>query len=470
MNLRDFRPLPAAALLLSSALATSAFATEVRVTIENLSPDNGTFLTPAWVGFHNGEFDSYDGGAPLRGTVERIAEDGNTGPLTEEFDAAFGTAQGTIPGPEGPIAPGESATAVFELDGSAAVRYFSYVSMVIPSNDAFIANGNPLAHRIFDTDGVFTPTTFIVRGGGGVNDAGTEVNDELPANTAFFGQAAPDTGVDENGVVTDFPGFLPAGSGGILDDERFADGQTILPGREVARITIEAVRTTNFRFRGDGAQEVPAVATEATVACFGNVSSDLSSLTVRCEHDVDDVTAAHIHTGERGENGPILFPFDDPTSPFEQTFDVSDADLEALGDGGLYVNVHSTANPGGEVRAQIDQTCFSGPAGLCLNGGRFQVSADWQTNSAEGSAKGFELTEDSGVLYFFRDSNIELDVKVLNGCSNNGHYWVFIAGLTNQGVDITVEDTASGQIQTYQNSLGTQFAPILDTQAFATCP
>lgn len=33
---------------------------EVRVTVENLSPDAGTFLTPAWVGFHNGEFDLYD--------------------------------------------------------------------------------------------------------------------------------------------------------------------------------------------------------------------------------------------------------------------------------------------------------------------------------------------------------------------------------------------------------------------------
>ncbi len=469
MNPRLFRRLPAAALLLGSAFATSVSATEIRVTVENLSPESGTFLTPAWVGFHNGEFDSYDGGAPLRGTVERIAEDGNTGPLTDEFAAAFGMTQATIPGPSGPIAPGESATAVFDLDGSMAVRYFSYVEMVIPSNDAFIANDNPRAHRVFDTNGVFTPTSFIVRGGD-INDAGTEVNDEIPANTAFLGQATPDTGVDENGVVMAFAGFLPAGSGGVLDDARFAGGQTILPGRKVARITIEAVRSTTFSFRGEGAQENPAVATDSTVACYGNVSSDLSSLTVRCEHDVADVTAAHIHTGARGENGPILFPFDDPASPFEQTFDVSEAELAALGDGGLYVNVHSAENPGGEVRAQIDRICFSGPASLCLNDGRFEVSADWETDNSAGSAKGFELTEDSGVLYFFRDSNIELDVKVLDGCSNNGHYWVFVAGLTNQGVDITVEDTATGEVRTYRNPLGTQFTPILDTGAFATCP
>jgi len=198
--------------------ALPATAVEVRVSIENLAPENGNFLTPVWVGFHNGGFDSYDSGAPLRETIERIAEDGNTGPLTAEFDVEFGTPQATILGPGGPIAPGETASQRFELDGTAAVRYFSYVSMIIPSNDAFIANGPPTAHRVFDISGDFTPVSFIVYGIGGVNDGGTEVNDELPANTAFFGQATPDTGVVEGGVVTTHPGFNPVGSGGIQRD------------------------------------------------------------------------------------------------------------------------------------------------------------------------------------------------------------------------------------------------------------
>ncbi|MCH9648304.1 MAG: CHRD domain-containing protein [Deltaproteobacteria bacterium] len=458
----------ALSLFAGSWVAAPAAAVEVKVTIENVAPEGGTFLTPVWVGFHDGTFDSYDRNAPLRGTVERLVEDGNTGPITDEFDAGFTSAQATLPGPNGPIFPGESASMIFDVDRANGEQYFSYISMVIPSNDAFIANGNPLAHRVFDTNGVFTPIQFYVSGLA-VLDGGTEVNDELPANTAAFGQAAPDTGVDENGVVTVHPGFNAPGTGGILDAPQFADANFVTPGRQLARITIEAVRTTTFSFGADASQEVPTNGSEATAACRGEVSSDGGSLTVRCDHNVADVTAAHLHQAVRGENGPVVFPFADATSPIEETFAVSEADLENLASGNFYLNIHSEAIPAGEIRGQLD-TCFAGPNSLCLNDGRFMVYADWETSDATGSAKGFELTEDSGVLYFFRDSNIELDVKVLDGCSTNGRYWVFAAGLTNQGVDLMVEDTLTGETQAYNNPLGTQFQPILDTNAFATCP
>jgi len=49
------------------------------------------------------------------------------------------------------------------------------------------------------------------------------VNDETPANTAFFGQAAPDTGVTEGGVIALHTGFDPANSGGILGTAMFAN-------------------------------------------------------------------------------------------------------------------------------------------------------------------------------------------------------------------------------------------------------
>jgi hypothetical protein len=50
------------------------------------------------------------------------------------------------------------------------------------------------AHAIFDEAGNFIGADFIVLGSN-VLDAGSEVNDEIPANTAFFGQMAPNTGV-----------------------------------------------------------------------------------------------------------------------------------------------------------------------------------------------------------------------------------------------------------------------------------
>ena len=52
------------ALSLAILVAGSAAAVEVHVTIENLAPEAGNFLTPVWVGFHDGTFDVYDLGAP----------------------------------------------------------------------------------------------------------------------------------------------------------------------------------------------------------------------------------------------------------------------------------------------------------------------------------------------------------------------------------------------------------------------
>jgi hypothetical protein len=74
-----------------------------------------------------------------------------------------------------------------------------------------------------------------------VLDAGTEVNDEIPMNTAFFGQMMPNTGTNENGVVMTHPGFLPPGSGGILDDPMFANANFKAADYQVAEITVQAV-------------------------------------------------------------------------------------------------------------------------------------------------------------------------------------------------------------------------------------
>ncbi|HEX6177588.1 MAG TPA: hypothetical protein VF057_04465, partial [Thermoanaerobaculia bacterium] len=79
------------------------------------------------------------------------------------------------------------------------------------------------------------------------------------------------------------------------------------------------------------------------------------------------------------------------------------------------------------------------------------------------------LTTDTGYFWFFDDTNIEMVIKVLNACANNGRYWVFAGGLTNVEVDITVRDSQTGALKTYHNPLGTAFQPILDTSAFEGC-
>ena len=108
---------------------------------------------------------------------------------------------------------------------------------------------------------------------------------------------------------------------------------------------------------------------------------------------------------------------------------------------------------------------------LLLRDDRFRVTAFW--NDFQGNADGAEpkvLTADSGYFWFFDEDNVEVVIKVLDGCGLNNHFWVFAAGLTNVGVVLSVEDTQTGQINVYSNTLGEDFQPIQDIEAFATCP
>ena len=212
---------------------------KVTTTVTNLAPMQGTCQTPVWVGIHDGTFDVYDRDVPASPALERIAEDGTTGPLVEAFAASQG---GVVDGVVGskPICPGESATLSFEvLVKPGAKQFFSYTSMVVPSNDAFLANGDPMAFKIFDEEGEFVPVIFEDLGSD-VLDAGTEMNDEIPANTAFFGQMVPNTGVPENGVITTHPGFLPATSGGILNSTDFVNADFKQDGYKMMKIEVTA--------------------------------------------------------------------------------------------------------------------------------------------------------------------------------------------------------------------------------------
>ena len=215
----------------------------IQVTVTNLAPANGTYLAPAWIGFHDGTFDLFDAGSAASPAIESLAEDGDPGMISSNFaGSSAGSAQGILFGPTIPqIAPGESTSMVFNLDSMAATsRYLSFAEMVVPSNDAFISNDDPMAHPIFDASGNFVGGTFIVLGSM-VWDAGTEVNTEAPMDTAFFGQMSPNTGPTEGGVVMIHPGYHAKGTGGILDDPMFANANFKAEGYRVAEISISQV-------------------------------------------------------------------------------------------------------------------------------------------------------------------------------------------------------------------------------------
>ncbi len=111
-------------------------------------------------------------------------------------------------------------------------------------------------------------------------------------------------------------------------------------------------------------------------------------------------------------------------------------------------------------------------AAAFFGGDRFQVTAQWATDSASGDGRAVMLTDESGYFWFFNPENIEVTVKVLDACNLDpfNNFWFFAAGMTDVEVTLTVVDTQSGLSKTYDNPLGTPFQPILDTQAFDTCP
>ncbi|MEM7350604.1 MAG: carboxypeptidase regulatory-like domain-containing protein [Acidobacteriota bacterium] len=124
-----------------------------------------------------------------------------------------------------------------------------------------------------------------------------------------------------------------------------------------------------------------------------------------------------------------------------------------------------------ELSPMIEPTCVPSPTVLCLNQDRFQVEVRWRTVMGQtGDGQGVQLTSDTGYFWFFDPLNVELMVKVLDGCFDPfDSFWVFAGGLTDVEVDLTVTDTVTGEVRTYGNPLGSAFAPIQDFNAFAGC-
>jgi photosystem II stability/assembly factor-like uncharacterized protein len=118
------------------------------------------------------------------------------------------------------------------------------------------------------------------------------------------------------------------------------------------------------------------------------------------------------------------------------------------------------------LTAGVSSPCIPDSTHLCLNGGRFRVEASWKDFQGNtGVGKTLPLTNDTGAFWFFGPDNLELTVKVLDGRTFNGRFWVFYGSLTNVEFAFTVTDTVTQQQQTYRNPAG-HFASAGDTSAF----
>jgi CHRD domain len=114
--------------------------------------------------------------------------------------------------------------------------------------------------------------------------------------------------------------------------------------------------TVNLKADLKAASEVPPTDSKGTgsvTATFDTASKNLSwkgtvsGLT-------GPATAAHFHAGEAGKNGGVVVPIAGADKgSFEGSATLTDAQAAELMDGKWYVNVHTAANKGGEVRGQV---------------------------------------------------------------------------------------------------------------------
>jgi xanthine/uracil/vitamin C permease (AzgA family) len=107
----------------------------------------------------------------------------------------------------------------------------------------------------------------------------------------------------------------------------------------------------------NGRQQVPPVTTAATGSGTITVLMDRSVSGSVTTSGVAG-TAAHIHMAAPGQNGPVIIPLNrtgDNVWSVPPGIRLNDTQYEAFKLGNLYVNVHSAANPNGEIRGQLAQ-------------------------------------------------------------------------------------------------------------------
>ncbi len=176
------------------------------------------------------------------------------------------------------------------------------------------------------------------------------------------------------------------------------------------------------RFSGD--QEVPPVSTEATGVggFFINEAKDSLCLSITVIDLSGPITGAHIHEGVMGENGPVVVGFTEMVegNSIQATItgdDLSMELIEMMFRGELYFNIHTDANPAGEVRGQIlleaDRAFIA------------SLDADQETAEVESDAMGlanFNLSKMGTTV------NYEVVVDGLSGPIQMAHLHVAEAG------------------------------------------
>ena len=115
--------------------------------------------------------------------------------------------------------------------------------------------------------------------------------------------------------------------------------------------------TISYKIALKGSDEVPPNTSAGQGTADVTYDTQSKKLTWKVSYSglTGPATAAHFHgPAEAGKNAGILIPIQNiGTSPAEGSATLTDAQAADLAAGRMYVNVHTAANPGGELRGQV---------------------------------------------------------------------------------------------------------------------
>ncbi len=189
--------------------------------------------------------------------------------------------------------------------------------------------------------------------------------------------------------------------------------------------------------------------------------------------DLPEVVVKMLPEGTFGASGPPIFYSSLTTLPYVLTVtDTATGQTESYtskADAPFCGGFHIAQAASGEAMLLQDAP-KAGAAGLSLLGGRFSVTLDAHRPGSEAIIHGtamasgdqfgfFSLPEVSGDPQF-----PEVVVKMIDGRPVNGNFWFFHTGLTSLDYTLTVTDSVTGEVQTYESA--TPFCGGADTRAF----
>ncbi|MCG6536810.1 MAG: hypothetical protein L7F78_19405, partial [Syntrophales bacterium LBB04] len=133
-------------------------------------------------------------------------------------------------------------------------------------------------------------------------------------------------------------------------------------------------------------------------------------------------------------------------------------------------NIASSSWLGSIMTLPDSAGCTPSPTALCLNNNRFQVQVHWRNYNDGSTGVGHAVpipagTGESGYFWFFNQENIELMIKILDGRSSNGKFWVIYGSLSDVEYTLSILDTQTGQTKSYFNP-AYHFGGKIDVQAF----